>query len=126
MEFDIKRAIKEVLLAAACGAAFYLFAAAIFAVIVKAYAPSQGVVTGVNCTIKALASFVFSLIFIRSDRALFKGIAAGILSCILAMLLFAAIGGGFHLTAFFVLELLLVAVMGGLGALLGLKLRKEQ
>ena len=101
MEFDVKSAVREVLLAAACSAAFYLFAAAIFAVIVKAYAPSQGVVQGVNWALKALSSFAFSLIFVRSGRALFKGIAAGIAGCILAMLLFAAIGGGFHLTVLF-------------------------
>lgn len=126
MEFDFKRAAREVLLAAVAGAAFYLFAAALFAIIVKAYAPSQGVVTAVNWTLKALASFVFSLIFVRSERALFKGIAAGICSCVLAMLLFAAIGGGFHLTALFLVELLLSGVMGGVGALFGTKLRKEE
>ena len=126
MELNLKKAAKEVLLAAVCGAIFYLFAAALFAVIVRAYTPPQGVVTGVNWTIKALASLVFALIFIRRERALFKGIAAGVLSCVLAMLLFAAIGGGFHVTVFFLLELCLSALFGGIGALIGVKLRKEE
>ena len=125
MNFDWKQALKEVLLAAAVSAAFYLFAAAIFAVIVKAVAPPQGVVTAVNWTIKALASLVFSLIFIRRERALFKGMASGLCGCVLTMLLFAAIGGGFHITALFPVELLLCIVMGGIGALIGVKLRKE-
>lgn len=125
MNFDWKKAVKEVSLAAALSCAFYLFAAALFAVIVKAYAPPQGVVTAVNWTIKALASLVFPLIFVRQSRALFKGMAAGLLGCVLALLLFAAIGGGFHITWFFPLELLLCVAMGGIGALLGTKLRKE-
>lgn len=125
MQFDLKRAARETLLAAAAGAAFYLFAAALFAVIVKAYAPSQGAVTAVNWTLKALASFFFPLLFIHGERTLFKGMVAGSLVSLLALLLFAAIGGGFYITAFFPLELLLTAAMGGLGACLGVKLRKE-
>ncbi len=122
---ELARATKEVLLAAVCGAAAYLFAAAIFAVIVKAYTPSQGVVTAVNWILKAIFPLVFSLIFVRRGATLVKGAAAGVLGCIIAMLLFAAIGGGFHLTALFPLELLLTAAMGAVGALLSVKLRKE-
>ena len=113
------------LISASLACAFYLFAAAVFAVIVRAYAPPQGVVTAVNWTIKALASLVFPLIFVRPKRALYKGMAAGVLACVLSLLLFAAIGGGFRVTALFPVELLLCAAMGGIGALLGGKLRKE-
>ena len=121
-----KKAAREVALAAVAGAIFYLFAAAVFAVILRACAPAQIVVTTVNWIIKALACFVFSLIFVRQERALFKGMAAGVLSCVLSLFLFAAIGGGFHVTALFVLELALSALFGGLGALTGVKLRKEE
>ena len=41
------------------------------------------------------------------------------------MLLFAAIGGGFRLNALFLVELLVCGALGGLGALAGVKLRKE-
>ncbi len=125
MKFDWKSAAKEVGVSAALACVFYLFAAAIFAVIVRAYAPPQGVVTAVNWTIKALASLVFPLIFVRRGRALFKGMAAGALACVLALLLFAAIGGGFRITFLFPVELLLCTAMGAVGALIGGKLRKE-
>ena len=41
------------------------------------------------------------------------------------MLLFAAIGGGFRLNALYLVELLVCGALGGLGALVGVKLRKE-
>ncbi len=120
------KAAKEILLAGTAGAIFYLFAAAVFAVIVRAYAPPQTVVTAVNWTFKALASLAFSLLFVRKGRAIWKGAAAGVFSCLLSLLLFAAIGGGFRITALFPLELVLAALFGGIGAILGVKLRKEE
>lgn len=124
MEKNFKKAALEVGLAAAVCTIFYLFAAAIFAAIVKAYAPPQSAVTAVNWVIKGVGAFLFSLIFIHVGRALFKGAAAGVLACILAMLLFGAIGG-FHVTAYFPLELIFSAALGALGAVAGVKIRKE-
>ncbi len=125
MKKEWKKATLEVALAGVAATVFYLFAAAIFAAIVKACAPSQKVVSAVNWVLKGIGSFAFSLIFVRKGRALFKGAAAGALACVLSMLLFAAIGG-FHITVFFPLELIFCAVLGGLGAALGVKLRKEE
>jgi len=121
----IKRAVWEVVKAALLASCFCLFAEAIFAVIVRAAAPSVTVITAVNWVIECLAVFVFSLICVRKERAFFKGLAAGLATVFLTMFLFAAIGGGFHLNILFLPELLLCAVMGGLGALLSTKLRKE-
>ncbi len=119
-----KKAVKECGLTAALSAAFSLFALALFAVFVRAYAPSDTTIAIVDRIILSLGVFVFSLIFIRRERALFKGAAAGVLSLLLTTVIFGCIGG-FHFTPMFLLELLLVAVFGGLGALLGVKLRKE-
>ena len=119
-----KKAVKECGLTAALSAAFSLFAVALFAVFVRAYAPSDTTIAIVDRIILSLGVFVFSLIFIRRERALFKGAAAGVLSLLLTTVIFGCIGG-FHFTPMFLLELLLVAVFGGLGALLGVKLRKE-
>ena len=124
MEKNFKKAALEVGLAAAVATIFYLLAAAIFAVIVKAYAPPQSVVTGVNWAIKGVGAFLFCLIFVHAGRALFKGAAAGALACVLSLLLFGAIGG-FHITAYFPLELLYMAALGALGAFAGMKIRKE-
>ncbi len=122
---SFKQAAWESAKAALSAAAFCLFAEALFALVIKAAAPSVLVITAVNWAIKCLASFAFSLAFVRPPRALFKGMGAGVLTVLLTMLLFAAMGGGFFLNAFFPLELLLVALFGGMGALLGGKLRKE-
>lgn len=120
-----KRAAWETVKTALVTAAFCLFSEAIFALIVRACSPSRAVVTAVNWAIKCLGIFVFSMIFVKKERAFFKGIAAGVLSVFLTMFLFAAIGGGFYLDILFLPEILLCALTGGLGAILGAKLRKE-
>ena len=118
-----KRAVWEVLKASLAYLVFCLFAMAILAAFVKGLSPSQTAIT-ISCwVIKAVGCFACALVFLRSPRALFKGIASGIVGAVLAMLLFAAIGGGFHVTVFFLLELIMCAVAGSLGALLGAKLR---
>ena len=66
-----------------------------------------------------------SAVFLHGERALFKGMAAGTLAAVFAMLLFAAIGGGFRVNALFLVELIVCAVLGALGALVGVKLRRE-
>ncbi len=124
MQTGFKKAATEVAFAAVACTVFMLISAAIFAVIVKAYAPAQSVVTAVNWILKGVGAFLSSLIFIHIGRAVFKGAAAGVLSCLLTMLLFGAIGG-FHVTAFFPLELLFSAALGALGGMLGVKIRKE-
>ncbi len=119
-----KRAVLETATAAILCTVFCLLAVSLFAVFVRAFAPSDTTVTVVNQIIHCLGVFVFSLICVRSERALFKGAAAGLLSTVLTMLLFGAIGG-FHITVIFLAELLLGIVFGALGALCGKKLRKE-
>lgn len=121
---NFKRAFLETGLAAISSTIFFLFATALFAVFVRAYAPEQITITVVNQFIKCFGCFLFSLIFVRSGRALFKGAAAGAAALILSTILFGMIGG-FRLTAFFLLEFVLCVLFGALGALFGAKLRKE-
>ena len=120
-----RRTVWEVTKASIAIVAFSLFSLAIAAAFVRSLAPKQVVLTAINWIIKAAGAFAFSAIFIRGGRAVFKGMAAGLISVILTMLLFALIGGGFHLDALFLVELLLCALLGGFGALVGAKLRKE-
>ena len=121
----VGRVVKEVALAALFCTLFYLVATALAAVFVRAYAPADGAVLAVNLVIKCAGAFLFPLLFVHHGRAFFKGIAAGVAATLLAMLLFAAIGGGFRLNALFLVELLVCGALGGLGALAGVKLRKE-
>lgn len=119
-----KHAAWELIKTALLTAVFCLFFEAIFALIIRAAAPSDTLVTAVNWVVKCAAVFVFSLLCIKRERAFFKGLAAGLVSVFLTMFLFAAIGGGFHLNILFLPEMLLSTLSGGLGALLGTKLRK--
>lgn len=125
MESFLRKAVWETVKAALLYAAFCLFAMAMIAVIVKACAPSETIVRALNWIVKCIGAFGFSFLCIKKERALFKGLAAGILGVVVTMLLFAAIGGGFHITWFFPLELFVCAVLGALGAILGSKLRKQ-
>ena len=124
MENFWKRACLETLLTALSASIFCLFAAALFAVFVRAYAPSDVTVTIVNQILKCTGIFVFSLVFVRKGRALFKGAAAGVLTLLVSTLVFGLIGG-FHVTVFFLIELFLAAFFGALGAFCGEKLRKD-
>ena len=121
----LKKAAWEIAKAALLTAVFCLFFEAIFAIIIRAATPSDIVITVINWVVKCIATFVFSLICIRKERAFFKGLIAGFIAVFLTMFLFAAIGGGFHLNILFLPEVVLMTLMGGLGALLSAKLRKE-
>ena len=121
---NFARTCREVAFAALFCTLFYLVATAFAAIAVRAYAPADGAVLAVNWVIKC-AGAMFPLLFVHRCRAFFKGVAAGLLASLLAMLLFAAIGGGFRLNALYLVELLVCGALGGLGALAGVKLRKE-
>lgn len=121
----MKRAIREIFKSVLVCTAYCLFALALFAVFVRAFAPSSGTITVVNWLIKFLGVFLCSLLFVRSGRAFFKGAVSGVCAVVLTMIVFGLIGG-FHLSALFLAELLLGAVIGGAGAVCGAKIRKEQ
>ena len=119
-----RRAVIEVVRTAFFTTLFSLFALALVAVFVRAYAPSTLTITAVNWTVKCVGIFLCCILSVRKERALFKGLAAGVLSAILTLFVFAAIGGGFHVNWLFLAELVLCAACGGAGALIGGKLHK--
>lgn len=121
---SIKSAVKQTLAAALLATVFALFSASLFAVFVRAYAPSDTTVAVVDRVILGLSAFFFPLLCIRRERALFKGAAAGTLFLFLTTLIFGLIGG-FHFSVFFLAEILMCALLGALGALSGVKIRKE-
>lgn len=120
-----RRAIKEVLIASLVITLFYLVATALAAVFIRAFVPADGVVVAVNWMIKCVGVFLGCAVFLHGERALFKGMASGVCAIVLSMLLFAAIGGGFRLNGFFLLELVVCALVGAVGALVGVKLHKD-
>ncbi len=125
MDNSLRRAVIEVVLSTLFYALFCLVMMAIVAVFVRAYVPSAGVISAVSWVVKCVGSFLMPLIFVRRGRALVKGIVAGLAGSLVTMLLFAAVGGGFSLTALYLVELVACAALGALGALVGMKLRRE-
>lgn len=119
-----KTAAKEVGLSAALATVFCLLAEALLAVFVRAYALSEASIIVSNLVLKSAAAFVFPLLAVRGERALFKGMAAGFLFLLLTTLLFGLIGG-FRFSPLFCLDVLLCVLAGGGGAAFGRKLRKE-
>ena len=118
-----KTAAKEVGLSSALATVFCLLAEALLAVFVRAYALSESIIVS-NLVLKTAAAFVFPLLAVRGERALFKGMAAGFLFLVLTTLLFGLIGG-FRFSPLFCLDVLLCVLAGGGGAAFGRKLRKE-
>ena len=119
-----RRAVLEVVRTALFTTVFSLFALALVAVFVRAYAPETLTITAINWAIKCVGIFFCCIFSIGRERALFKGIASGVLSAVCTLFVFAAIGGGFFVDALFLAELVLSAVCGGAGALVGAKLHK--
>ncbi len=119
-----KRAAWEVFKTVFAATVYSLLALALAAVFVRAYTPPQGVVTAIDWVVKCTGIPLFSLIFIGKEKAFFKGLAAGALASLVTLAVFAAVGGGANVTALFVLEFFISALLGGAGALLGAKLRK--
>ncbi len=125
MERDFwSRAILEVVKFIFFSLVGCLLAESVFAFFVRSFALPSETVRTVNWIIQAVACTVCGIFTVRSERALFKGMAGGVLSVLVTMLVFGFIGG-FHLNALFLLKLLLGALCGGAGAILGVKLRKE-
>ncbi len=120
----LARAAAEVLKFCLFVALFCLLAETLFAVFIRAFSLSFGTITAVNWVIQAISCLLGGVLFIRRERALFKGLAAGFLAVLFTMLVFGMVGG-FYLNGFFPLKLLMGALFGGAGGLLGVKVRKE-
>ena len=120
----IRSTVKQLVFASLFGTVCSLAALAVAAIFVKNFSMPQPSVTAINWSVKCVAAFLSAALFVKGERALFKGAGAGVIFALLTLLLFAVIGGGVHLDGFFVLELAVCAILGGAGGLLGAKLRK--
>lgn len=74
-------------------ALFSLLAVLLFALIIKCFSFSDGVIKPVNVIIKTLAVFAGAFFSVKGEKGLVKGAITGLLSVLLTSLIFALIGG---------------------------------
>ena len=90
----------------------------IFAFSIKFFALSDGFITPINLSIKAISVFVGTLVFAKSKtKGLIKGILFGLVYTTVAFLLFSALSASFDLSISLLLDYLFAA---GVGAIAGI------
>ena len=90
----------------------------IFAFSIKFFALSDGFITPINLSIKAISVFVGTLVFAKSKtKGLVKGILFGLVYTTVAFLLFSALSASFDLSISLLLDYLFAA---GVGAIAGI------
>lgn len=105
-------------------AALSLVCIALLSVICGWVDMSDGSLLAVSRVCKGLAIALSCVLFIRGDRGWLQGMAAGVLSAMLSYLVFSPMGGA-SLTFFSILELLFGGVVGMIGGIIAVNLRRE-
>ena len=117
--------IFTVVKAAGLSLAISLLGAVIFAVILRICNMREEIVYPVNQTVKGIALTVGTLIGVRGEKGWLKGGGAGLLFTALSYLAFSAIGGDFSLSWLIFAELILAFVLGAVGGMLAVNLKKS-
>jgi putative membrane protein (TIGR04086 family) len=105
--------------------AFSLLSAIIFASVLRFSGLSDKVIYPVNQTLKVLSAFLGAVFFVRGEKGLVKGVAIGLLFTALSYLTFSAIGGDFSLSWWIIAELVLSALAGVVGGVIGVNIRHD-
>lgn len=104
--------------------ALSLLFSVLFAVILRVSAIPERAVYPVTQTVKVLCAFLGALASVRGEKGWLRGGAIGILFGMLSYLAFSALGGDFSLSWLIVFELVLTAVSGALGGVIGVNVRR--
>lgn len=97
---------------------FTLAAVLIFALVIKLFSLSSGVITPVNQVIKFAAVFLGCFFCIKPGKAFFKGLICGAIVAIVTYFLFAIVAGSISFGWLNVFDLLFGAAAGGISALI--------
>jgi len=119
----VREFVLEAVKAVVAAVIFSLAAVLIFALVIKLFAVPSSAIPIVNRIIKALAILGGTLIFIREEKGLFKGAAAGIIAVTVTYLIFAAIAGSGFSPLFFA-ELLFGGAVGGISGIIAVNIHK--
>lgn len=118
-----KRCAFEALKAAAAAVIFSLAATLAFAGIIKLFSlPSEPIAVVVRI-IKAAAVFAGIVLFVREEKGIFKGAAAGAVAAAVTYFIFSAIAGEEFSPLFFA-EVLFGGVIGGISGIIAVNIRK--
>ena len=95
----------------------------LFAAILRIFNLPNGVIRPVTVVIKALSVIAGCLLSLRESKGLLKGAIVGAFALMLTCFTFSAIGG--NAPRAFLLELLFGVVIGGIGGVLSVNLKKS-
>lgn len=117
------RFLFQVAKAVIAAVVFSIAAVLLFALAIKLFSIPSSAIAVVTRIIKAFAIAGGAVLFIKEERGLLKGIAAGALGAAVTYLIFAAIAGG-EFSILFLAELLFGAVIGGIAGIIAVNIRK--
>lgn len=124
-ETTVGNGFFQVIKSVAFALVFSLLAAVVFASVLRFTTVSDKAIYPVNQTIKVVAAFLGALFFVRGEKGLVKGAATGLLFTALSYLTFSAIGGDFSLSWWILVELLLAALAGVVGGVIGVNFHRD-
>ncbi len=105
--------------------AIALIAAAIFALLLRFTALSDGGIYPINQTVKAIAVCVGTILCVRGEKGFWKGLAIGGAFWGISYLFFALVGGTFSLSPLSILEIVSVLAVGAVSGALAVNLKKS-
>ena len=117
--------IFTVVKAAGLALVISLLGAVIFAVILRVCNLGERVIYPVNQILKGLSIAAGALVCIRGEKGWLKGGGAGLLFTGLSYLAFSALGGDFSLSWLIFAELILAFLIGAIGGMLAVNLKKS-
>lgn len=121
MRTNIFQVLKAVLAAVLFSLVFVL----VFTIIIQLFSLPAGAVKPVNQVLKILSVVAGGLIFIRGDKGLLKGIIYGVLAVIVTYLLYGLISMSLSISWFFLLELAIGALAGGVSGVIAVNIKKN-
>ena len=101
-----------------------MLTAVVFAVILRAAPIARRTIYTVNQVLKGISILIGVSVFVRGEKGWLKGGGTGLLFTALSYLAFSAIGGDFSFTWLIFVELLTAFLIGAIGGVLAVNIRK--
>jgi len=124
-EFSGGKGLFQILKGVAVALALSLLSAVILANVLRFSPLPDKVIYPINQTIKVLAVALGTLLCVREEKGILKGLAVGTLFTALSYLTFSAIGGDFSLSWIILAELALSAFAGIVCGIIAVNLKKS-